>query len=391
MQEDYELETTETTETDETVTDQGGPSKGKRALIFVLIIAMLIAVMVVLWLFSSYSDYEEMSSMDMANESETRYMDFRENLLSYSRDGAFYTDYNGNLIWNATYEMDEPGVQSCGDRLLIYDKQGTRMLIMSSAGSVGELSTTLPIVDADISATGETAVLMQDGSTGYISLFAEDGSTLASGEVHTANTGYPVSLAVSSDGKKMCLSLINLNDGDVKTTLNFYDFGNEGSSQKDNITASYSYSDMVIPDVDFVDDDKLVAIGDTEIVVFSPAAGFKVSAEIFLPDSIASVFHDDSYIGMIYSASEGNVLKVCSLSGAEKYTVPVSVSYTRCEFNKNDEAILTDGEDIAIYTLMGVEKFKYHFNEGFYQMIPWESSRSYVLVEKNAVRRIRLK
>ncbi len=388
MQEDYEVETEETEEID---TGRGGLSNGKRALIFVALALVLAAVMVVLWLFASYYDYEEMSSTELANEAETRYTDFRENLLSYSRDGAFYTDYSGNLIWNYTYEMDEPRIESCGDRLLIYDRQGTRMIIQSSAGNVGEISTTLPIVDADVSAGGETAVLMQDGSTGDVTLYAADGSIVASGEVHTANTGYPVAIAVSSDGKRMALSLINLNDGDVKSTLNFYDFGNEGAQQKDNITASYSYSDMVIPDIDFVDDDKLVAFGDTEIVIYTAGSSPKVGAEVFLPDSIISVFHNDSYIGMVYTGSEGNELKVCSLSGAEKYCIPTDTSYTKCEFNKNDEVMLTDGEDISIFTLLGVEKFRYHFNEGFYEMIPWETSKTYVMIEKGAIRRIRLK
>ena len=388
MQEDFEVETEETEEID---TGRGGLSNGKRALIFVALALVLAAVMVVLWLFASYYDYEEMSSTELANEAETRYTDFRENLLSYSRDGAFYTDYSGNLIWNYTYEMDEPRIESCGDRLLIYDRQGTRMIIQSSAGNVGEISTTLPVVDADVSAGGETAVLMQDGSTGYVTLYAADGSIVASGEVHTANTGYPVAIAVSSDGKRMALSLINLNDGDVKSTLNFYDFGNEGAQQKDNITASYSYSDMVIPDIDFVDDDKLVAFGDTEIVIYTAGSSPKVGAEVFLPDSIISVFHNDSYIGMVYTGSEGNELKVCSLSGAEKYCIPTDTSYTKCEFNKNDEVMLTDGEDISIFTPLGVEKFKYHFNEGFYEMIPWETSKTYVMIEKGAIRRIRLK
>ncbi len=385
------IETEELDEIIETDEVQGGLSKRKRALLFVVIILVLVAVMVVLWIFASYSDYEEMSTLPIANEAETKYMDFRENLLAYSRDGAFYTDYNGNLIWNCTYEMDDPRIKSCGDRLLIYDRQGSRMLIQSSEKNEGELSTTLPIVDADISASGEVAVLMQDGSVGYLTLFAQDGSTIASGEVHTTNTGYPVSIALSSDGEKLCASLIDLKDGDVKTTLNFYDFGSEGASKKNNITASFSYSDMIIPEVDYVDDDKLAAFGDTEIVVFSSGASPKVAAEMFLPDSIISVFHDDSYIGTIYTGSEGNELKVCSMSGTERYVVPANVSYTRCEFNKNDEVMLTDGEDISIFTLLGVEKFKCHFNEGFYQMIPWESSRTYVLVEKNAIRRIRLK
>ena len=114
--------------------DRGGLSKGKRALIFVLIIAVMAVILVVLWAYATYDDYEDMSATDMANEADTKYMDFRENLLSYSRDGAFYTDYNGNLIWNETYEMDDPRVKSCGERLLVYDRQGTRILIQSPAG-----------------------------------------------------------------------------------------------------------------------------------------------------------------------------------------------------------------------------------------------------------------
>ena len=387
MQNTFEAEET----LEETVVDRGGLSGGKRALIFVLIAAALTAIFVVLYIFATFDDYEEMSVSEMANESETKYIDYRENLLSYSRDGAFYTDYAGNLIWNETYEMDSPRVKMCGDRLLLYDRQGTRMLIQSPEGKIGEISTTLPIVDADVAATGEVAVLMQDGSTGYITLYSSDGVTEASGEVHTANSGYPTAIAVSSDGKRLCISLINLNDGDVKTTINFYDFGSEGESKKDNITASFSYSDMVIPEIDYVDDDRLVAFGDTELVIYTSGAVPKVGAEIFLHDGIVSVFHDDSYIATINSVGGRNELTVWTLSGGEKFTAPVDVSYTRCEFNKNDEVMLTDGEDVSLYTLLGVEKFKYHFNEGMYQMIPWESSRSYVLIEKGAMKRIRLK
>ena len=68
MQEDFEVETEEIEEAE---TDRGGLSKGKRALIFVLIALVLAAIVVVLWLFSTYDDYEEMSSIDLANEDET--------------------------------------------------------------------------------------------------------------------------------------------------------------------------------------------------------------------------------------------------------------------------------------------------------------------------------
>ena len=45
--------------------------------------------------------------------------------------------------------------------------------------------------------------------------------SLASGELHGENSGIPIAIALSSDGQKLMVSMIDLNGGNVKTTISF--------------------------------------------------------------------------------------------------------------------------------------------------------------------------
>ena len=362
--------------------------------IFLLVMVVIIVVAYGSYrLFASYTDYEVMASMERSDAEQTEYLDFNENLLSYGRDGAFYTDYSGNLLWNETYEMTKPRVKTCGDRLLIYDKTGTQMIICSMTGSVGNISTTLPISDADVSSKGQVAVLMREGNTGYLLLYDADGTRLASGELHTQNTGYPISIGLSSDGKRLVVSLVDLNAGDVKTTLLFYDFGTAGSKKEDNIIGTYSYSNMLIPEVDFVGGDQAIAIGDREIVTFAVGSAPSVKSEVFFSGQIKSVFHNDNYYGVVTAGTDdgNNILDVYNMSGTRRFEKEIGTSYTDVEFTKTNEVLLTDGQQVVIYTLLGVKKFDHTFTDAIRQIIPWESRRTYVLIKNDTMERIRLR
>lgn len=367
-------------------------SKKARGILFIIILIVMVVGYGIYRIFASFEAYEVSSTLEKEDAEETSYMDFSDNLLSYSRDGAFYRDYSGNLIWNETYEMDNPQVEICDDKLLIYDKTGTRALIQSVTGNIGSISTTLPIVEADVSSNGNVAVLMQEGNTGYLTLYDVEGNTLASGEVHTGNSGYPVSIALSSDGENMMVSLINLNDGDVKSTILFYNFGSEGEKKEDHIVGNFSYSNLIIPEVDYVEDDNAIAFGDNEIIVYSGTKEPKVKNEQFFSKEIKTVFHNDQYYGVVVSAEDGtNTLGIYNLRGKRRFETVIEGSYTRASFTKTNEVLLTDGQQVSLYTLLGVLKFQYKFNGGIYQMIPWESYRTYIILEKGKMERIRLK
>ena len=363
-----------------------------------LAVAAVVAVVVtfVLWrILATYNNYEIRNTRPRTDSEQTSYLDYNGNLLAYSRDGVFYTDYEGNLIWNESYEMSQPEIEICQNQLLVYDRNGTQIRILSLAGSEGNISTTLPISAADISANGTIAVLMQENAVAYLHVYDVSGNMLASGEIHMNKGGYPMDIAISSDAKRLMVTMLDLNSGTVQSTINFYNFGEAGIDQTNNLMGTFTYGNMVIPEVDYVEDDRALAIGDSELIVFGTSETPKPQTQIYLKDEMKSVFHNDEYIGVISNTTDegGNIvnaLTVYNLRGKELFTTPFEDAYNACYFMKNGESVITDGEVLSIYNKYGVRKFNYNFGEGIYQMIPWEGSRSYVLIRKDSIERIRI-
>ena len=254
----------------------------------------------------------------------------------------------------------------------------------------------MPIVDANIASQGTVAVLMQEEDTGYVQLFNDRGELLASGELHMDNNGYPLSLDISQSGEKMVVSQLDLNGGDVKTTIAFYNFGKEGKDKIDNIVANYSFSNQIFPQVEFLENGKTVAFGDKEIVIFEDNAKASSSKEIFVDGQIKSVFCNGKYFGTICDVTDdegklNHLLNVYSGNGFPRSERKVSGNYSRVEMLPNNEVFLSDGEKVNIYTLYGVKKFAYTFDSGIYKIIPGDSAKRYYLVLDNRIADVRIK
>ena len=119
-----------------------------------------------------------------------------------------------------------------------------------------------------IAAQGTVAVLMGDQSNSYLVVYDKNGKELVNGAIYGEDGGYPIAIALSNDAIKLAVSMLDINDGNVKTTIAFYNFGSVGENEIDRIVSANSFSDMVIPQLDFVSDDRMVAYGDSEIAIF---------------------------------------------------------------------------------------------------------------------------
>ncbi len=72
--------------------------------------------------------------------------------------------------------------------------------------------------------------------------------------------------------------------------MHFYNFGSVGENEIDRIVSANSFSDMVIPQLDFVSDDRMVAYGDSEIAIFEGTQKPKLTQEIPLTGEAKSIF-----------------------------------------------------------------------------------------------------
>ncbi len=361
----------------------------------VLLVAVLLAA-AVLNRVRTYNDYTVRAYTELQDSAGTHYAGFGGNLLKFSADGAFYTDLSGTLLWNDTYEMTNPSADQAGDYLILYDERGTQIRLLAPEGRVCAIQTSMPIAACRVSENGMVAVLMQDHDTGYIHIYRSDGSVYASGEVHLDNSGYPIAMAIGSGGQTLVLSLLDINAGDVKTTLLFYNFGRLGAEKDDHIVGRFSYANMVIPELETLDGEHVCAFGDNELVVFDVKGTPEAAAQIFSPDKIRMVFHCKSAFGFVTGGTEEdgtNVshVKVYTAGGSLKYETDITEEFQELWMLSNGELAAVNEEELLLLSPNGERKFAYIFDSDVRCLLPQESAREYVIVRSQILEQIRLR
>lgn len=358
---------------------------------------ILILLLIGVWLFLTlrhYDTYEVISTLERSDSEAARYEEFQRNILKYSNDGAIYTDWNNELIWNQAYEMSNPQLDICDNYLVIYDKRGMLIHIFTTEGLQGTIETTMPIDQVCVASQGTVAVLMRKDADGYLALYDRKGKKLAQGEIHGEKTGYPVAIALSQDAVKLGVSMLDINEGEVKSTIAFYNYGSVGQNEIDRIVGVLSFDDMVIPEIEFVTNDKMVAFGDSEILIFEGAQKPQLKQEIMLEKEAKSIFYNENYIGIVTDNEEETVTHHMTVYNREGKTVmekDFSIGYSNIEFLSNGEICILGTHACDIYTIRGTYKFHSEFDREIYEVIPGNSALNYMFILNDAIESVRLK
>ncbi len=362
--------------------------------VIVITVAAVAAAAGIYFSLKEYQDYEVRSEIERNDSEATQYELFGENILRYNNDGAFYADMSDRLIWNQAYEMQVPVVDICENYAVIADLQGTQIYIMNTSGVQGEIETSKPIEAVCVANQGTIAVLTQEDGTSYLELYNKSGENLASGEIHLENSGYLIDIALSNDANKLAVSILDISKGKAQTTVAFYNFDSVGQNEIDNIVASYSYADTVMPEIDFVSNDRLIAFGDTQVILFE---GTQKPEEVLVhkvEKEVKSIFYDKDYYGLVYSNGESNeshTMEVYDMKGKLCLEQKFKTSYQNIELLENHEICVRDEYRCEIYTLKGVKKFSYKFDDELYRVFSGGTDRNYTFILDGVMEKVRLK
>lgn len=342
---------------------------------------------------TTYTEYQVLERAERSDSDGSRFEAFGGNILKYSYDGVSCLDTGNRQIWSQTYEMQSPMVDICENYVAIADRDGKRIYIMDTEGPRGSVETRRPISQIQVANQGMIAVLMQENDTGYIELYDRDGNYLAEGELHTKKMGYPLSIAVSNDGRKMAVSMLDLNEGIVKSTVLFYNFGSVGQNEIDNIVSSYSYSDRVIPKVEFLTNDIAVAVGDTGMIFYEGNQKPVETQKIELEQEIRSLFYNGHYVGLVYeneNSKDSYLIDLYNTKGTREQQIPFSMEYESISLLQNDEICILNNLECSIYNVQGKLRFHSNFEEDIYGLIH-QSGHKYILLKEGATEKILLK
>lgn len=121
-----------------------------------------------------------------------------------------------------------------------------------------------------------------------------------------------------------------------------------------------------------------------------------ISKEIFVEGEIKSIFTKDTHFGAICNTTDEdgtyyNQLSIYSENGWKRCERKLKDSYSKVEMLDNNEICLIDGKNVAIYSLLGIKKFSYHFDTGIYKVISGDAFKRYYFITDHKISNMRLK
>ena len=187
-----------------------------------LCMALVAALVLGMWSWSrykTYTTYEIMASTQRTDTLNTQYAEYNGKLLKYSRDGISCVNLKNEAVWSQTYNMQTPILDVCQNSVVVADMQGNEVYIFNEEGLQTQITTLLPIQQVSISSQGVTALLLSDSSTSWIYLYDREGNNLTESQCRLNETGQPLSIGISSDGAKLAVSYLQIQDGTANSCI----------------------------------------------------------------------------------------------------------------------------------------------------------------------------
>ncbi len=366
--------------------------KLRRLIIVVAVAAAVLLSWLLVMRFKTYNAYTVREEIERSDTSATKYLAFGDGYLRYSNDGASYVLADYSSVWNQSYEMDDPMVAICQSYVAVADRSGETIYIMNKEGLQGEITVNMPISRISVASQGTVAVLMTENGTSYLSLYDKSGDQIAEGAIHVENSGTPVDIALSTDGKNLGVAILDVSSGTASTTINFYNFGTVGQNQIDNLVSSYNYADTIIADLVYVEGNTMLAFADNGVYTFSGANTPKEDNYLAIDEEIQSVFYDEDYFGLVFSDSGrelGKRIEVYDTNCRSKTVIETSFSYDSIGFLDNHEICLYNSSSCKIFTLSGLERFTASFEEDILGVFHERGFRRYLILKEGVTERIR--
>ncbi len=366
----------------------------KRVLQIIGVIVVLLIGIELFYAIRSFDDYEVRNSIARNSSGATQYQMFGSYLLEYSNDGISCISKNNDIIWNQSFEMTSPKVRICGDYLVVYDAAGTKLFILTESGLEKNLEMTSPIQTVCIANQGTVAVLMKENQESQVKLFDKKGNELANGKFYEDKGGFPIDIALSYDGTKLAVDMVDVSKGQVNTTISFYNFGSVGQSEIDNNVGTYTFEGLLVPRIDYVSNSRMIGVGTGKMLVFDGSQKPELSKEIDIEEEILSFFYNEKYVGIVYDNVEIENswhIKVMDMRGKTVMENDTSIAYDNIEFLSNNEICVTNATQCELFTVHSIKKFTYEFDKELYKVFADAGGQNYTFIFKDTIEEVKLK
>jgi len=340
-----------------------------------------------------YSGYKVVSEKASEETAAAQYIEVDGNLLKYNGDGAALVDMQGKVLWSENYDIESPAIDVCGKSAVIYSRKGTQMVIVGADGRVGSVEAQMPILKAKVAPQSGVVAILEDGENTWINYYSTKGEQIAMAKTRIDSPGYPVDLSISPNGMLLMVTYLFVDKGIPKSYVAFYNFGNTGQNQMDNMVSGYTYSGVLVPEVNYLSESLSVAFRDDGFTVYKGNQIPKENCTVTVEKEIVSTFCSEKYIGLIFNSDASDkhyALQVYNTQGELKLEEHFNMDYNTVKIS-GDSILMYNEAQLCIFSMKGIQKFSGTLEEGNILNVFKTGANRYQLITNNGIKTIKLK
>lgn len=374
-------------------------AKRKKQILIIGSIVMCICLEIVHLVYrmnTTYKGYTIIKSVERADSNSVVYMPYGKNFIKYSKDGASGFRPDGEILWNGSYEMKNPKAVTCGNYVAVADIGGKDVYIFNGVDTGTYMEMDSPIEQIAVANQGVFAVVLKKNGEANINIY-DPYNTIEQLKVSIAtstdNDGFPVDIALSKDGQKLVTSYLNVQNGVLESSLNFYNFDNVGKNSVDRIVGSRPLEQKVVVDIDFLDNNTICAYTKDGFRLYSMKETPQDIEVVEIKETINSVASNSKYIAVV--TEENNRVEVpyklfvYNTNGEKVLEKDITFTYDNIEMGE-DEVILYSKREAHIIRLNGKEKFNCQLASSASFFFPIIDEDKYLLIDGNSLKQIRM-
>ncbi len=351
-------------------------------LVCVAIITIVVTVLLVFYKNQQYSKLSVTKSVDRVSIETNSYINNYGSIIVYSKDGVSCINEKGTVLWNMTYEMQNPIVKRSTVYVGVGDYNGHVIHVVDGDGTVSEIDTTLPIRDFSICKEGLVAAILEDANNSWVNLYDFKGTKLGEIKATMSKTGYPISVSIS--GEVMAVTYLHVDSDTMKSGVTFYNFGGVGENVTDKIVSSYEYPDSVVPVVEFMDSETIMAVADNRLMFYEGSKIPKSTKDILLSDNIIGVYHGTNCVGLVcYDTTGENKYRIdlYDTKGRKTGSYCYSMDFKDILIGNDVVLIYNEGQCIVI-GMDGNEKYNNLFEDQVQFIATTNTDKKYLFVKE---------
>lgn len=366
----------------------------KRIIILVVLIVLLILSIIFLMRLQNvtYNDFKTTNTTELSNLSDCKIVSYRNGILKANHDGAEAISAEGKQIWNVPYNMKDPVIDVSKSYAVIGDLGGKTAYIVNGSGVSNEINTLYPIVEVQVAAQGVAALTLNNGTKDLINIYSmEQASEIAYVESIAAKDGFPISIALSEDGRKLITSYVKADTDTISCQVTFHNFGNVGKNYQDNLVTSQSFTKFV-PKVEFVTNDVAAIFLENGFWLYSMDEIPSELAKIEVEQRIQDIFYGNDYIGVILEAEstkQVNTLLIYDLKGKKISEKELTFSYDRIASGET-HIVFYNNESCHVINKDGKQLFEDNFDLKINNLLPGPSNNEFLTINDLGINIIKM-